>query len=448
MVRLNSVRPFQLLKRFMPKNLYSRVLVIMMLPLFLVVAITTFTFFDLHWEQVTHRLADDIAGEVVLVVDLVNIQERQINQIAKVAASNFHFQVSLRSEFKRARRASSIMRSLGTKFLRKSLKTKLTKPHRVFINKRHILVEVTLADKEYLNIKMPRNRLLSKTTPVFLMWLWGTPILFFVIAVLFLRNQVRPIKNLARAAEQFGKGSAIKPFKTGGANEVRQAAQAFNQMRERIARQITQRTEMLAGISHDLRTLLTRMELQLAMGDDPDAISNLRSDVKEMTKMVEAYLAFASGESGESPQNTNFKLLIGEVLEKTRCDKITVQLDCDEEINTGLRQQAFKRCMHNLIENAKRYANTIWITAQQSNEWIIINIDDNGPGIPANKRNDVLKPFFRLDKSRNLDHGGVGLGLAIAADSVHQHGGCISLANSPAGGLRVTLKIPHNLSPT
>jgi two-component system osmolarity sensor histidine kinase EnvZ len=270
----------------------------------------------------------------------------------------------------------------------------------------------------------------------------GTAMVLFALATIFMRNQVRPIRRLAAAAEDFGKGREVPDFQLEGASEVRQAAAAFNLMRERIRRQINQRTEMLAGVSHDLRTPLTRMKLELAMiGDGPET-ADLRADVEEMERMVGGYLAFARGEGTEQPVETNLSALLKDVVNNALREGAAIELQTEEEIVVPLRPDAFRRCLNNLIANARRYARSVSLQVLRRGGSIEILVDDDGPGIPESQREEVFKPFYRLESSRNPATGGIGLGLTIARDVMRGHGGELQLGVSPQGGLRAKLRLP------
>jgi two-component system osmolarity sensor histidine kinase EnvZ len=261
-----------------------------------------------------------------------------------------------------------------------------------------------------------------------------------LIAAYFLRQQIRPIRRLAAAADSFGKGRTDVDLKPAGAREVRQAATAFLMMRERILRQISQRTQMLAGVSHDLRTPLTRMKLQLAMlGDDP-GVAELKGDIADMERMVDGYLAFARGEGEEPVARTDMTGMIRDVARSAHNGPIDV--DVQDGLDVEVRPQAFKRCLTNLIDNAQRYAEKVVISAKRVGRSVVITIDDNGPGIPAESREAAFRAFFRLDASRNPETGGTGLGLTIARDIARTHGGDLVLEDSPLGGLRARVVVP------
>jgi two-component system osmolarity sensor histidine kinase EnvZ len=273
-------------------------------------------------------------------------------------------------------------------------------------------------------------------------WMVGTSVILLTVAILFLRNQIRPILALADAAESFGKGRDVPGFRPRGATEVRRAANAFIEMKRRVERTLEQRTTMLAGVSHDLRTLLTRFKLELALIEDGPEVAALRNDVGEMERMIEAYLAFARGDSGEQAAPTDMAAFL-DVL-KTDAErhghKASVVFHGQPVVT--VRPAAFKRCLANLVSNAARFAASIAITGHRDHRWLTVTVDDDGPGIPPAMREEVFKPFLRLDDARNQDEVGTGLGLAIARDIARSHGGDITLGDSPLGGLRATVRVP------
>jgi two-component system osmolarity sensor histidine kinase EnvZ len=274
------------------------------------------------------------------------------------------------------------------------------------------------------------------------MWMVGTAVVLLAVAVVFLRNQIRPIQRLAQAAEAFGKGREVGDFRPSGATEVRQASAAFLAMRERILRQIGQRTEMLAGVSHDLRTPLTRMKLQLALLGLRPEVAELKRDVAEMEKMIAGYLAFARGQESEATVATDLPALLNDVVATMRRHGGDIRLKSGSDITVPIRPNAFRRCLVNLIENALRHGRRVEVSAVRRGGAVEIAIDDDGPGVPADRREDVFRPFYRLDESRNPATGGVGLGLTIARDVIRGHGGEIELGTAPIGGLRALLRLP------
>jgi two-component system osmolarity sensor histidine kinase EnvZ len=293
-----------------------------------------------------------------------------------------------------------------------------------------------------LEIITSMKKLRTVTTELVVMWSIGSSIVLLIIAALFMRNQVKPIRRLAHAADSFGKGRDVPDFKPSGAKEVRQASTAFIIMRERIKRQIQQRTEMLAGVSHDLRTPLTRMKLQLAMLDDDAAVEGLEADLAEMEQMVEEYLAFARGEGTEQAVETNLPTLLTDIIEGAQRNGHQVSLKTRGNLRATVRPNGIRRSLGNLITNAARFGDRIQVQAARKSGFVEITVDDNGPGVPEDKRDAVFTPFFRVDPSRNPESGGAGLGLTIARDIIRGHGGDIVLADSPLGGLRAVVRLP------
>jgi two-component system, OmpR family, osmolarity sensor histidine kinase EnvZ len=287
-----------------------------------------------------------------------------------------------------------------------------------------------------------RSAAYVSNSEIFLLWMVGTSTVLLIVAIIFLRNQIKPILRLADAAESFGKGREVPNFRPRGAREVRQAAGAFIEMKTRIERAMEQRTAMLAGVSHDLRTILTRFKLELALIEDSPEVDAMKKDIDEMARMLEAYLAFARGDSGETSAPTD----MAEFLEELRLDaerhghKASVVFHGPPIVT--VRPAAFKRCLSNLVSNSARFAPSIAITGHRDHRYLTVTVDDDGPGIPADSREDVFKPFLRLDDARNQDEGGTGLGLAIARDIARSHGGDITLGDSPLGGLRATVRVP------
>jgi two-component system osmolarity sensor histidine kinase EnvZ len=329
------------------------------------------------------------------------------------------------------------------KFLKEALDRRLEVPYQ--LNSSPNELKILLQRKDGLvKIFIPRKRLMSKTTPLVFIWEAIATLFFLAIAAIFLRNQVRPLRRLAEDAESFGKGRETAFFKAAGAKEVRQAATAFNSMKERIKRQIDQRTEMLAGISHDLRTPLTRMKLSLAMAPQNTHTEALKLDVAEMQAMVDKFLDFVRGDSTEQQSTFNFATLLQDVCQQFQQHQQTFAINYRlmTEVEYSGRPQALRRALQNILSNAQRFATKVDITLKKTRQMLIITIDDNGPGIPINKRQEVFKPFYRLESSRNPQTGGIGLGLSITQDIIHSHGGRITLDKSPLQGLRVTIRLP------
>ena len=432
-----------MIKDYLPRTLLGRSLLIVVTPLIVLQVVSGYIFYESHWDQVSKRLALGLAGDVAVLVEAVrrfpDAQNRE--WIFEAAERSMEIKASLEEG---AILPNALSSATGIENeLRRALRDRVGKP--TFIDSRtregFVVIKVQLPH-EVLTVVTPRDRLFSSTVYIFVLWTVGGALILLGVATMFMRNQVRPVLLLARAAEAFGKGRDVPSFKPEGGREVRQAATAFIAMRSRILRQINQRTEMLAGVSHDLRTPLTRMKLQLAMMGEGEGVTALGEDVAEMERMLDGYLAFARGEGREKPEPHDVIALIGEAVRQARRKGATIDLHADGEFQVPLRPNAFHRCITNLLDNAQRYANHVSVTAYKRARGIEVVIDDDGPGIAIDKREDVFKPFFRLEGSRNPGTGGVGLGLTIARDVVRGHGGDIFLGESPCGGLRVRLRLP------
>ena len=433
------------LKRLLPRTLFGRSLLIIVTPMVLVQVVAAYIFYERHWDTVSRHLAQGLAGDVATVVKLIDASSDVQEQASVLATAREFMGLETRLE-PGAVLAGEALAQTGSRYpyLDRTLKRRLGRPFRVEDRsepKEQVLIDVQL-DDGVLHIATSRKRVFSSTTYIFIMWMVGSSVVLLAIAIFFLRRQMRPIRRLAEAADSFGKGRRVDDFKPEGASEVRQAGAAFRVMRERIQRQISQRTEMLAGVSHDLRTPLTRMKLHLAMLGDGAEIASLKSDVAEMQNMVEGYLAFARGEGGEAPAPTELFALLGEVVARGRRKGGTIDLASGGDITVAVRRNALERCLTNLVDNALRHGERVVVAAARRGAAVEITIDDDGPGIPEHEREEVFKAFHRLDASRNPETGGVGLGLTIARDVVRGHGGDVVLKTSPIGGLRALVRLP------
>lgn len=427
----------------MPTSLFGRSLLIVVLPLLLLQTVSMFIFYNSHWENVGRRLALGLGGEISMLVAVIEKYPAGAQRDWMLSRAQGHLTMRVRIlESKEVPEGYNKRFSALDKTLRRVLPEQISRPFAFDSSKDdHVTIWVGLEDG-VLEVRVSRKRLFSSTTYVFLAWMVGTSLILLTIAVYFLRRQIRPIRRLAQAADSFGKAMQVVAFKPEGAREVRQAANAFLLMRERIRRQITQRTEMLAGVSHDLRTPLTRMKLQLAMLPEGDYSSGLRNDVLEMEKMVDGYLAFARGEGSEKAVPVYIDTMLTDVVEEARRAGADVILEELSEVQLMARPNALKRAITNLIDNASRYGYEVSLAARKSPDALEISIDDNGPGIPESHRESVFKPFFRMDQSRNAETGGVGLGLTIARDVVRNHGGDLVLSESSRGGVSALIRLP------
>lgn len=431
-----------------PRGLLGRSLLLVILPIVLLQIVTTYAFYDRHWDSVTRKLARGLAGDIGVIVELLDqaATPEEEQQIFDMAARHMQMTVT----FNPGENVSAItppkakFYSLLETILTRVFDDRFDRAYTIDSQSYDDQVEIRLQlDDGVLRVLAREKRLFSSTTYIFLTWMFVSSLVLIAIAVLFLRGQIRPIRLLARAAENFGKGRDMADFRPTGAREIRRAGGAFLVMKERIERQIRQRTEMLAGVSHDLRTPLTRMKLQLAMMPSNSDISDLKRDVTEMESMVSAYLDFARGQEAEAATLVELAKILRQIVKDSRRGGADVRLNCEPDVFIALRPVSFRRCVQNLIENAAKVATQIEIGGMRLPDAVIVTVDDNGPGIPAQRREEVFRAFRQLDEARNQDKGGgVGLGLTIARDVARQHGGEITLWESELGGLRAEIRLP------
>lgn len=435
-----------MLRRFLPKGLFARTLLIFVLPVALMQIAVVWSFFEQHWETVTSRLSEGIAGDIAMMTTLYEDEQSSpeaFRRQSDIAMATMRLSVDFRpGETLPTSRRSSFFRALD-RTLQRALSGQIegnfwfdTTRYPNYVD---IRVEV---DGGILRFIALRERVFATTGNIFLLWIIGATTLLTGISVIFIRNQVKPIRRLADAAEQFGRGQDVAHFRPAGASEVRQAAHAFLKMRDRIRRQLEQRTALLAGVSHDLRTPLTRLRLQLALMPDTPEREDAKRDITEMQEMLDEYLDFARGQANEETDRTDLIALIGEVIEDARRAGSHIDLVASEPLEADIRPGSVKRSLANLVNNAREHADNVAVSVRRADGRIEILVDDDGPGIPPDQYEDALKPFNRLDESRNPNRKGVGLGLAIARDVARGHGGDIRLSESPMGGLRACLSLP------
>ena len=439
------MRAGQMIKRILPKSLFGRSLMIIITPMVLLQVVSTWVFFDRHWDTITRRLASSIAGDIAWVLEEMSEGLGPKERADLFTRTRHHkgLQIVLRPN-KILPNQKADYTGIIDSTMAHALQERVQRPFMLDTSsfKTRVIIDIQVPSG-VLSIIVPGKRLFSSTTYIFVLWTVGTSLVLFAVASIFMRNQVRPIRQLAEAADTFGKGGEIShDFRIHGATEVRIAATAFNRMRERINRQIRQRTDMLSGVSHDLRTPMTRMKLQLAMVPDSPEIEDLKSDLTEMEQMIEGYLTFARGDGDEKAAETDLSDVIAESVATWRRNGTSIDLHIEDEINLPLKRKAFGRCIDNLIANASKYGDHIWIRAGRRRNDIEIIIDDDGPGIPETERQNVFRPFYRVEESRNRETGGTGLGLAIARDIARAHGGDITLDTSPQDGLRARIRLP------
>ena len=432
-------------KSVMPKGLYARALLIIIAPMVVLQSVVAFMFMERHYNLVTQRLSAGVVQDIATLIEVYKLypQEPDHAKLRRIAQEKLGLVVDFLAANELPPPGPKPFFSLVDQALSEELRKQVGRPFWIDTVGRSALVEIRVKlDNAVMRVLAPRSVAYVSNSHIFLGWMVDTSLVLITVAVLFLRNQIRPILRLADAAESFGKGREVPDFRPRGAREVRRAAHAFVEMKRRIERAFEQRTAMLAGVSHDLRTILTRFKLELALLGDSPEVEAMKKDVDEMGRMLEAYLAFARGDSGEQPAATD----MGTFLEELRSDadrnghKTSVQFHGHPIVT--VRPAAFKRCLANLVSNAARHAPSISITGHRDHRWLTVTVDDDGPGIAPQLREEVFKPFLRLDDARNQDEGGTGLGLAIARDIARSHGGDILLSDSPLGGLRATVRVP------
>ena len=433
------------LNSVMPKGLYARALLIIILPMVILQSVIAFVFMERHWNVVTQRLSAGVVQDIAALIDVYRAypQDKDQTLIRTIAQQRLGLVVDFLPAGEMPPPGPKPFFSLLDQTLSEELRKQIARPYWIDTVGKSALVEIRIQlDNNVMRIYARRNAAYASNSEIFLLWMVGTSAVLLFVAIIFLRNQIKPILKLADAAEAFGKGRDAPNFRPRGAREVRRAAQAFIEMKTRVERAIEQRTTMLAGVSHDLRTVLTRFKLELALIDDSPEVEAMKKDIDEMARMLEAYLAFARGDLGESAAPTDMAAFIEELKDdaERHGHKATVLFHGAPIVT--VRPAAFKRCLANLVSNAARYASSIAITGHRDHRYLTIMVDDDGPGIPPAQREDVFKPFLRLDDARNQDEGGTGLGLAIARDIARSHGGDIALSDSPTGGLRATVKVP------
>lgn len=433
-----------MLKNTFPRSLMGRALLIVVTPLIILQVVSAYIFYESHWDQVSKRLALGVAGDITFLADLLRRYPDPADQAWLIETSARDMEIEARIVPEGILDMGERGQSAVEGELRRALLSKaLGRPFRIETRSQsgEIVVFIQIPDG-VLEVTAPLARLFSKTTYVFILFTIGTSLILLGVATMFMRAQVRPVLRLTRAAEAFGKGREVDTYRPQGAREVRRAAHAFIAMKTRIQRQISQRTTMLAGVSHDLRTPLTRMRLGLEMMPEDDAVRELKDDVIEMEQMLNAYLAFARGEGTETTEMRDLAEMIDDVVRQARRAGATVTYSSRGNLTIPIRPNGFLRCMTNLLENAARHGSRVEVQASRRGGAIEILVDDDGPGIPEDQREEVFKPFFRAEHSRNPETGGVGLGMTIARDLVRSHGGEISLADSPLGGLQVRVRLP------
>ena len=427
-------------KDILPKGLYSRSLLIIIVPVVVLQGILTFVFLDRHWQLVTRKLSSAVASEIATFVDVA--PSLGLNKVVELSKKFYDAEVNYMPNQKLINNPPKPI-NLVENTLSKELSKIMTDNFWVDAHTYEKRVIVQIEKKEGIyEFTIPRRNVYATNSHIFLVWMVISSLLLVSVAVIFMRQQIKPIEKLSKAAQQFGLGKKMENFKPSGATEVRRAAEAYLKMQERIERFIEQRTLMLAGVSHDLRTPLTRLKLQLEMLSDDKTNIELLSDVNEMQKMLENYLDFAEDVTREKAIKTDLKQMIKEIINSESIENKVIEFNVknDKPIFFECRAIAMKRCITNLLNNACSYGDDIRVALEKKKDVIDISIEDNGPGIDKTDYDKAIKPFIRLDSSRNQNIPGSGLGLSISQDITSNHGGKLIMSRSNLGGLKVQLK--------
>ena len=424
-------------KDVLPKGLYSRSLLIIIIPVVVLQGILTFVFLDRHWQLVTRKLSSAVASEIATFIDVV--PSLGLNKVIELSERFYDAEVNYipnKKIINNPPKPINLVENTLSKELSKNMNNSFWVDAHTY--EKRVIVQIEKKEGIYEFI-IPRRNVYATNSHIFLVWMVISSLLLVSVAVIFMRQQIKPIEKLSKAAQQFGLGKKMENFKPSGATEVRRAAEAYLKMQERIERFIEQRTLMLAGVSHDLRTPLTRLKLQIEMLSDDKTNIELLSDVNEMQKMLENYLDFAEDVTREKATKTDLKKMINEIIDSESSKSKTIEFNIknDEPIFFECRTIAMKRCITNLLNNACSYGDRIRIALEKKKDVIDISIEDNGPGIDKSDYDKAIKPFIRLDSSRNQNIPGSGLGLSISQDITSNHGGKLIMSKSNLGGLKV-----------
>ena len=429
-----------MLRKIIPSTLIGRSIIIIFVPIIIIVLLTSFVFYQTSWSIISKRLTESVAADINVLVKLIN--SNLIDNAVNIANQDFKMKINIISD----KQLLSSKFSLNSGILSNRLNQSLSNLKKKFDYDLSNLEEGVLIyiqiDNDILEINVDKDRLYSESAFVFLLWMIFASIILFFMSYFLMSRQLRPLKRLAIIAETFGRGLDAPDIKTAGAYEIRQTANAFNQMRTRIKRFLKQRTEMLAGVSHDLRTPLTRMKLQISLMKDEKAKSELEVDINEMTSMLDSYVSFVKTESPEPIETIIINELIGDITKTVEKKGVKLIIKEKNIIQTSGRQIQLKRAFNNIMDNSQRYAKKIEIILYTNEKDCVIEFNDDGEGIPKDKYEDVFKPFFTLDPSRNKLKGESGLGLTITRDIIRSHGGDVKLSDSNLGGLQLKVLLP------
>ncbi len=425
---------------FLPATLLSRMLLIIIVPTIIAQLISTYIFYHRHWDSVSDSMLYSLAGEISFISELhQKLNTKDIKSLRTYTNLRYAFQKDIKLTIKNSTLSGEL------KILQRNIQNNLSNLISLRYDKQQKIVEVQVQMNDgVLFVDVPRSRFYTPTTYVFIFWMVGITFVLLIFTIMFSKNQIRAITKLSNAAEKFGTGQSIDNFKPEGAIEVRKVGIAFLEMKQRIETQIRQRTEMLAGVSHDLRTPITRIKLQLALMKNDDTLLEINRDIQEIENIINDYLDFAKGEGAYKTVKANLNTLLKEVIKNYKINNIKINFITSKSIDGYIRINAFKRAVQNLIDNAIRFGNTVEINLDKKNNTIVIDINDNGPGIDKNEIKKVFQPFYRVEHSRNQGTGGIGLGLSISQDIIARHGGNIILSKSILGGLKASIIIPNS----
>ena len=428
------------IKKLLPKQLFYRALLIVAIPIIILQLTISIVFFDSLWIKTNKGMTRALVGEIKTFINAY--EKEEYNKDSLIILFQEHLDFNVKFEPYKILPKEDLERWFSPidRNLRRELKSKISNYWFDTTSYKNLIDLKIKYGNGYFQFYIPKERVTSSSARLFAFWITLPALLLITIAIIFLKNQTRPIINLARASEKFGRGEDIEEFRPSGALEIRQAGFEFEKMRKRIIRHLNQRSEMLSGISHDLRTPLTRIKLQLSFIKDKEISKKLSDDVGEMEKMLNEYLQFASSRSAETTETFNLSKLLETTIMKYEKKEITT--DISKEVFLDGRKNLMQRCFSNLIDNAIKYGVNVYISLKKLNNNILITIDDDGPGIPENERENVFKPFYKINKSRGDSKSSVGLGLSIASDIVKSHGGDIKLETSPTNGLRIKVILP------
>ena len=428
------------IKKILPKQLFYRALLIVAVPIIILQLTISIVFFDSLWIKTNKGMTRALIDEIKTFINAY--EKEEYNKDSLIILFQEHLDFNVKFEPYKILPKEDLERWFSPidRNLRRELKSKISNYWFDTISYKNLIdLKIKYGDG-YFQFYIPKERVTSSSARLFAFWITLPAFLLITIAIIFLKNQTRPIINLARASEKFGRGEDIEEFRPSGALEIRQAGFEFEKMRKRIIRHLNQRSEMLSGISHDLRTPLTRIKLQLSFIKDKEISKKLSDDVGEMEKMLNEYLQFASSRSAETTETFDLSELLKTTIMKYEKKEITT--DISKEVFLDGRKNLMQRCFGNLIDNTIKYSANVYISLRKLNNNILIIVDDDGPGIPENERENVFKPFYKIDKSRGDSKSSVGLGLSIASDTVKSHGGNIKLETSPTNGLRIKVILP------